>query len=263
MCDLWRNTLTTSSTADQILQQIDSALALLPMSSWLKLYNSGSFFDRAAIPCAARQAIASKAQIFHRLVVENHPRLTTPGLIFPFRDSLNPQTDFEVAMGLESANPYILQKLNKGFNLSHFEAACGTLKRAGIFIRAFVLIHPPFTTSDMSALEDMRSTARFAQSCGVDTLSLIPTRGTEQFVRRLRHEGLFTPPSLPMILSAASAAREYFHGRILVDTWDLPSFISCRLCAADCMSAITRFNRFQTLPVLEQCQCSERKEANE
>ena len=45
MCDLWRNTLTTSVPPGAIPAQIDFALSQLPAARVLKLYNSGSFFD--------------------------------------------------------------------------------------------------------------------------------------------------------------------------------------------------------------------------
>src|SRR5215831_8801398 len=51
MCDLWKNTLTYSVPVGAIPQQIDYALTQLGCRpEQLKLYNSGSFFDPAAVP---------------------------------------------------------------------------------------------------------------------------------------------------------------------------------------------------------------------
>ena len=50
MCDLWRNTLTEETPAGAIPAQIEYALTRLPRAREIKLYNSGSFFDRHAIP---------------------------------------------------------------------------------------------------------------------------------------------------------------------------------------------------------------------
>src|SRR5687767_4121557 len=51
MCDLWKNTLVETVAPGMIPAQIDYALERArPRSQQLKLYNSGSFFDRAAIP---------------------------------------------------------------------------------------------------------------------------------------------------------------------------------------------------------------------
>lgn len=50
MCDLWKNTTDVSVPAGAIPVQIEKALNELPDVKHLKLYNSGSFFDRRAIP---------------------------------------------------------------------------------------------------------------------------------------------------------------------------------------------------------------------
>src|ERR1044071_4421000 len=50
MCDLWRNTLDERVPAGAIRAQIRYALERLPPARRIKLYNSGSFFDPAAIP---------------------------------------------------------------------------------------------------------------------------------------------------------------------------------------------------------------------
>src|SRR5277367_4890983 len=75
MCDLWRNTLTESVPIGAIPDQIDYALARLSNARQIKLYNSGSFFDRRAIPPEDFPAIADRVKSFERLIVESHPAL--------------------------------------------------------------------------------------------------------------------------------------------------------------------------------------------
>ncbi|HEX5856326.1 MAG TPA: radical SAM protein, partial [Thermoanaerobaculia bacterium] len=48
MCDLWKNTLEAPTPGAAIPGQIRFALERLPSADTLKLYNAGSFFDRAA-----------------------------------------------------------------------------------------------------------------------------------------------------------------------------------------------------------------------
>src|SRR5206468_4223048 len=61
MCDLWRNTLADTVPVGAIPTQIDYALARLPRAREIKLYNSGSFFDRRAIPASDYPEIAERA----------------------------------------------------------------------------------------------------------------------------------------------------------------------------------------------------------
>ena len=75
MCDLWKNTLEAPTPRGAIPAQMRFALERLPSANVLKLYNAGSFFDRAAIPWEDHGEIASLARGFERVVVECHPAL--------------------------------------------------------------------------------------------------------------------------------------------------------------------------------------------
>src|SRR5438445_837319 len=75
MCDLWKNTLDERVPVGAIPAQIGYALDRLPPARWVKLYNSGSFFDAAAIPPADDEAIAGLVAPFERVIVECHPAM--------------------------------------------------------------------------------------------------------------------------------------------------------------------------------------------
>ncbi len=143
MCDLWRNTLTETVPVGAIPAQIDYALGALPPARQLKLYNSGSFFDRQAIPPQDYAAIAQRANRFERLIVENHPALVGDACL-QFRDLLS--GTLEIAMGLETVHPHALAGLNKRMTLDQFSMAAKFLRRNGIDLRVFILVQPPFMT---------------------------------------------------------------------------------------------------------------------
>src|SRR5919205_882799 len=75
MCDLWRNTLDERVPAGAIPEQIRHALDRLPPARQVKLYNSGSFFDPAAIPPEDYPEIARLVAPFERVIVECHPAM--------------------------------------------------------------------------------------------------------------------------------------------------------------------------------------------
>ena len=53
MCDLWRHTLPHPTPRGAVPRQIEAALKDLPSGvRWIKLYNSGNFFDAKSIPPA-------------------------------------------------------------------------------------------------------------------------------------------------------------------------------------------------------------------
>ena len=97
------------------------------------------------MPPADDPAIARAVAGISRLTVESHPRLVGDRT-WRFRDRLAPS--LEVAMGLETAHPDALARLNKGCTLDDFAAAARALAAHGVGLRVFLLVHPPFVPHD-------------------------------------------------------------------------------------------------------------------
>src|SRR5205085_10300986 len=123
----------------------------------VKLYNSGSFFDARAIPPEDHGPIAERVGRFDRVVVECHPALVGKSVL-GFRDRL--AGTLEVAMGLETAHPQTLARLNKRMTVEQFGSAAKLLREAGVALRVFVLVKPPFQT-DGEAWEGCRRSIEF------------------------------------------------------------------------------------------------------
>lgn len=224
MCDLWRHTLEERIPAGSALRQVDAALAAdrstgLPQADWLKLYNAGSFFDPGAIPAADLPGIAERSRAFQRLVVECHPRLVGPRVL-TFREALGDSTRLEVALGLETSHPTVLDRLNKGFDLAEFRDACAFLRRNDIDVRVFVLVRPPFLGERDALRWAVRST-RFAFDCGASVVTLIPTRSGNGALEVLQARGLFAPPKAATLEVALRRSLGLGRGRVFADTWDL------------------------------------------
>ncbi len=114
--------------AGAIPAQIDYALERLPPARQIKLYNSGSFFDLRAIPVEGLSGHRSdRLAAFERIIVECHPALVGENC-FRFRELLNGR--LEVAMGLETVHPEILERLNKRMTIDQFAAAAASSARA-------------------------------------------------------------------------------------------------------------------------------------
>jgi radical SAM enzyme (TIGR01210 family) len=233
MCDLWKNTLTRSVPSGAIPAQIAYALKELTAPrigpsalAQLKLYNSGSFFDSAAIPLEDYRAIAEKVSFARNVIVESHPRLVgeralrLQGLL---------AGTLEVAMGLETIHPEILPRLNKKFTLQHFVQAAEFLRKAGIAMRAFVLVKPPFMDENEGIEWAVRS-AEFAFKCGATAVSLIPTRPGNGAMERLMEKGEFVPLRLSSLELALERGLALRAGRVFADTWELQKFASCSRC---------------------------------
>lgn len=217
MCDLWRNTLAETVPVGAIPEQIDFALNRLPPSRVVKLYNSGSFFDPGAIPVQDYAAIAAHVRGFNRVIVECHPALVGTQCA-EFRDML--AGELEVAMGLETAHPTVLEKLNKRMTLDQFAAAAEFLRHNRIDVRAFILVQPPFM-KPKDALQWAERSLDFAFECDATAATLIPTRGGNGAMETLAAEKQFAPPNLSVLESAMDYGLKLRRGRVFADVWDV------------------------------------------
>jgi radical SAM enzyme (TIGR01210 family) len=242
MCDLWRNTLTESVPVGAIPAQIEYALQLLGAARQIKLYNSGSFFDPKAIPVADHAAIAERVAGFERVIVECHPALIGETCM-NFRDLIAGR--LEVAMGLETAQPEILERLNKRMSLEQFECAAQVLRNNGIDLRVFILIKPPFMREE-EALEWAARSLEFAFDCGATAATLIPTRGGNGAMEELAAAGLFSPPKLATLEAAMAIGIAMGKGRVFADVWDVRRTVTCETCAEPRIARLHAMN-------LQQC----------
>ena len=259
MCDLWTHTTTADTPRGAIPLQIARAIATMreqpAMPPVIKLYNAGSFFDAHAIPPQDDGVIAEALEPFTRVVVESHPSLVG-ARTWQLRDRLTrgrPTTRLEVAMGLETAHPLALERLNKGITIEFFAAAARALAEHDVELRVFLLIHPPFIARAEQDMWLARSIA-VAFDCGATVVSLIPTRGGNGAMETLEARGDFAPPSLMDIEHsagiglAAGALRTNANGRVFVDTWDLERLATCPRCALPRRARLTRLNLEQRMP---------------
>jgi radical SAM enzyme (TIGR01210 family) len=250
MCDLWQNTLTTDTQVGAIPAQINFALQRLPPARQIKLYNSGTFFDRRAIPPQDYAAIAEQVARFERVIVECHPALVGEDCL-RFRDHLSAR--LEVAMGLETVHPEILNRLNKRMSLSQFQEAADHLKNNDIDLRVFILVKPPFMPEE-EALEWTSRALEFAFDCGATAATLIPTRAGNGAMEDLAARGDFSPPSLATLEAAAAGGIALQRGRVFADLWDLRRKPVCTYCHEERMARLHTMNLEQSILPAAACE---------
>lgn len=243
MCDLWRNTLTESIPIGGIPAQIDFALRQLNPADAIKLYNSGSFFDPRAIPPQDYEAIASRVRHLKRVIVECHPAFVNQRCI-EFRNLLGGR--LEVAIGLETAHPETLQKLNKRMTIEQFKQAAEFLRSNDIDLRVFILVQPPFLPPAQALYWAQRS-LDLAFDCGATAATLIPTRAGNGAMEALAAAGQFTPPRLSLVEAAAAYGVSQHRGRVFTDLWDIQPSGECPHCFPSRIDRLRQINLQQSL----------------
>lgn len=243
MCDLWKNTLTEVVPTGAIPEQIRYALERLPRASQIKLYNSGSFFDPHAIPVEDHPHIAELVRQFDRVIVECHPALVGEDC-FRFNDLV--EGTLEVAMGLETAHPQILEKLNKRLTPEQFAAASERLRCHGIALRTFILVKPPFM-EELEAVEWACKSLDFAFDACATAVTLIPTRAGNGAVDDLAKLGDFTSPKLPSLETALEYGLVQGRGRVFADLWDADKMSGCSNCLNNRIERLRWMNLHQKI----------------
>lgn len=250
MCDLWKNTTIDRVPDGAITQQIEFALQTLPPAKYIKLYNSGNFFDAQAIPRSEFAAIAELVADFDTLIVENHPKLCNESCV-QFAQQCKPQ--LEVAMGLETSHAATLAMLNKQMTTDDFARACEFLLKHAIRIRAFILLRPPATTEEQG-IERAIESVKFAFGCGVDCCAIIPTRPGNGIMEQLQADGTYSPPVLTSLETVLDETLGWGRGRIFADLWDAEKFGQCECCTEARIERLNQMNLTQTLQPLVRCE---------
>lgn len=253
-CDLWRETLDRATPPASLPAQIRKALIAAGLQSGpsaIKLYNASNFFEPRAVPPADEAEILKLVTPFSRVTVECHPRLIGDRCL-RFAERL--AGSLEVAMGLETIHPEALAKLNKAMTLEDFDRAAAILRAAGLGLRAFVLLGPPFTPPD-EAVDWAARSAEHAFEQGATRVSLIPVRGGNGAMEVLRDAGDFTPPTLRQLEEALERSLS-LGGIVTADLWDARRFASCPECVDARIARMDRMNRTGRVEPKAACACN-------
>lgn len=254
MCDLWQNTLDAPTPPGAIAAQIHYARERLAPARQVKLYNAGSFFDPGAIPPGDHATIADAVQPFERVIVECHPSLIGERVV-RFRERLAGR--LEVAIGLETVHPEILDRLNKRMTVDDFRRAAAFLRENDIDLRVFLLLRPPFLSEAEGAEWACRSLDA-AFDAGATACAVIPTRAGNGAIEALQAAGQFAPPSLASLEAVIHYGLRQKRGRVFADLWDIERFFACAACSPGRAARLAEMNRTQRpTPPLVCAACGE------
>lgn len=251
MCDLWKNTTNETISVGDIPKQIDYALENLPIVKHIKLYNSGNFFDKKAIPLEDYDAIISLLHGFETVLVENHPKFIDRS-VFDFRDKL--KANLQVAIGLETVHKEVLVKLNKKMTLDDFTSTVKFLSQNDILSRAFILLRPPFL-NEAEGIHWAKKSIDLAFASGVECCAIIPTRSGNGALNVLESHGHFHSPKIGSLEEVLKYGISLNKGRVFADLWDFDQFSNCGKCLDKRKDRMDRMNLEQDILPLVECSC--------
>ncbi len=192
-----------------VLAQVERAMEQYDGEEVIKMFTSGSFLDTREISREDRREVLRMLPNVD-LTIESRPEFVTDSAL----DDLGGRR-VEVAMGLESASDEVLHNcVNKGFSPSDFVRASRRIRDAGLRVKAYLLLKPPFL-SELEALEDLKRSIDFC-SVYADVVSINPVnvqKGT--LVEALWLEGRYRPPWLWSLVDALLYSQRYLDNMVI------------------------------------------------
>lgn len=250
-CDLWRWTLDGPTPAGALPLQLTRALAELtpPIPDRLKLYNASNFFDLRAVPGVDIPQIAELARPFTAVTVESHPNTIGP-MALEFAALLSGR--LEVAVGLETIHPLAAANLNKRLDLGRFDRAAAFLAEHGLDLRVFVLLGVPYVPP-VESIEWTVRTATYAAARGAGRIAIIPVRGGNGELERLRMLDNFVPPTLAELETALERCLALAPAVVTADLWDIDRLAGCQACRTERIARLGRMNLIGSLEPPVRC----------
>ncbi|MEO8580465.1 MAG: radical SAM protein [Gemmatimonadales bacterium] len=239
-CDLWRWTLDGPTRAGALTRQIETVLKTIqdPQPDRLKLYNASNFFDARAVPPGDLPDIARMAGAFSSVTVESHASTIGPRTVSFARQI---RGRLEVAVGLETIHPVAATQLNKRLDLEKFDSAARFLSDNEIDLRVFVLLGAPYVREQESVAWTVRS-VEYAVERGAAVVSIIPVRGGNGELERLRALGHFAAPTLRQLENALEDCLQFTGTVVTADLWDAGRLVACEHCSWQRIDRLRRIN---------------------
>lgn len=262
MCGYVYDSIRKRQNGDEILKQFKDAFAKVKDVEYLKIFNSGSFFDDSEISDKMRQKIFAmiNEKKIKRLQVESRPEFLNSEKLKEAKKNLKAQ--LEVGIGLETTNDDIrVNCINKGFLLEDFINALNICKEFEVETKAYLLIKPLFL-GEKEALEDAVNSAVEVSKLGVSRISFNPVnvqKGT--LLEYMWRRGEYRPPWLWTVVETLKKTRRKVRIPILshpVATGKRRGPHNCGECNGDIHNAIINFSITQDHKYLNgKCDCEE------
>lgn len=252
MCG-YKDASLTGVTEDDLMAQVDQAVSRYDGEPFVKIYTSGSFLDDNEIPPSVRERIFSEFKDAERILFESRPEFVTNDSV-----AMLPKT-VTIALGLESSDDDILKiSINKGFTSGDSRRAGETIKNAGLMVRTYLLLKPPYLT-ESAAMDDAIASVKFADAFS-DEISINPVnvqRGT--LAERLWKKGDYRPPWVWSLIEVLKICAPETRARLMSS----PSgggtqrgVHNCDECDRNALDAVEKYSFSQNVKDLDvKCEC--------
>ncbi|MDR2866640.1 MAG: archaeosine biosynthesis radical SAM protein RaSEA [Methanomassiliicoccaceae archaeon] len=241
-------------TAGDLMGQLDHAVKIYRNEPFVKIYTSGSFLDENEIPADMRKAILDIFRDAERILFESRPEYINEDVLRTLPKNVS------IALGIESSDHDVLAKsIKKGFTPEDSRNAGIMIRKAGLKVRAYLLLKPLYL-SERDAIEDAISSIMFADEFS-DEISINPVN-VQKFtpIERVWKKGDYRPPWIWSLIEAMRRCAGKVNARLMSS----PSgggtqrgVHNCGGCDRKALDAVERFSFSQNIKDLDTdaCRC--------
>lgn len=256
-------------TGEKIIEQLDFTLQTFDLRGVeeIDILTLGSFFNDSEVNPVTRLEIISRlSKISHlkRVSVESRAEYVTVDKIKQIKETLGKDKIVEFAIGLESQNDYLRNKIiKKGLSKKSFEETIAKVKEAGVHFLTYLLIKPPHVSEKEAIADAVESAAyvfRTAGKIGVPArVAFEPVFVCENtYLETLYLQSKYRLLNLWSVVEVIKNAHNY--GCLFIGLSDenlslerMPH--SCANCGGKIVNAIERFNKFQDISEILDLDC--------
>ncbi len=259
MCGYVNDSADIPPKDEELLSNLETALEKLDGVKYLKLFNSGSFFDPLEISQDASSSILSllNGRGIDRVQVESRPEFINEEVLGVAIDASD--FELEVGLGVETTSDKIRRDcINKNISLEDFNRAIGNCKNLGVLVKGYLLLKPLFLT-EAEAIHDTLKSAEELAKMGASRISINPLniqRGT--LVEYLWDRKEYRPPWLWSVLDVLKKASDVLKVPVLSH----PSAAgkargphNCGVCDSEVKNSIMDFSVTQNKDLLTDFSC--------
>lgn len=228
----------------------------------LKLYNSGSFFDRREVPQEIFDKLCNiiKNSSVNEVVVESCSHLVNDANIKEFKEKIGNKY-FEIALGLESSHNGVLEySINKPTRFNQFISAAEIIKRNSGHVKAYLLFKPPFLTEYEAYLDTLHSAKDIIPYADTISINLCNVQ-KHSMLNWLYSKKEYRPGWLWTVIEILNkiSAKDYRILLGLAGGGSLRGAHNCKKCKKNTLFALKQFVETQDHEYLKEpdCQCKE------